>query len=351
MGRPLIYICAVTIVVLGIIQINLNDRHIALAKRTVYYANGSEMVNLAHAGIEKTFHKLRDDASWRNNNKQYPVTLDYGQADVLIEDNSTDTTLGTDQLKLTSDVTLDGESRRVIYKVEIIYPQLPNIPGALALTDPNFSTNLFGSFDINGNDESGMDPVGLPGISVIDEPSKQQILDDGTEMQLDQILGNTGTPSIEVDQSMEFKDLADFISQLRPNAEILSGNYNSDLGNKAKPGVFFVEDYAKIAGNVNGYGILVVKSSGDLDLASVDLAGTFNFYGLVLFENSWSFDGTGTANIHGSVVVGSPENSSGVSVELGGNLNIHYNSLALDYARDAARVTIPASFKVLDIYE
>lgn len=351
MGRPLIYICAVTIIVLGIMQININNRHIALAKRTAAYANGSEVRNLAHSGVELTLHKLRDDASWRNNNKPYQVDLDYGVASVLIEDKSANPSLGDNQLRLVSETSMGSENTVLNYKVEIVYPQIPNIPGALALTDPNFVTNLFGSFNIDGNDESGLDKVGLPGISVIDEDSKQQILESGTENQLDQIIGNTGTPSIEVDQSMDFESLAFLISQLESNAQYLSGNYTSNLGSKGNPGVFFVKDYAKITGNVNGYGILVVKKTGDLDLATLDLKGTFDFHGLVLFENSWAFDGNGTAVIHGSVVVGAPEGAPATNIDLGGNLNIRYNSSSLEFAKEAAKKAIPATFKILDIYE
>ncbi|SMO85249.1 hypothetical protein [Fodinibius sediminis] len=350
MGRPLIYICSVTVIILGIIQININDRHTALAQRTASYANNAEMINLAHAGVEATLHELRDDPSWRNNYKPYSIILDYGTAEVVMEDHTTNASLGADQLQLNARGLMHGDSAAVNYKVAIVEAQIPDIPGALALTDPNFITNLYGSFDINGLDESGQDPEGLPGISVIDQASKDQIMESGTENQLDQVVGNTGTPSIEVDESLDFNTLSELIGQLEPNATYLNGQYTSNLGSKNNPGVFFVEDYAKITGNVNGYGILVVKKTGDLDLSTIDLAGTFNFYGLVLFENSWAFDGQGTATIHGSVVVGSSEGTP-TTVDLGGNLNIQYNSAALDFAREAAKQNLPATFDILDIYE
>ncbi|WP_372638651.1 hypothetical protein [Fodinibius sp.] len=351
MGRPLIYICAITLVVLGILQINLNNRHIALAKRTASYANDAEMRNIAHSGIEATLYKLRDNASWRNDHNPYVVDLEHGSASVIIEDYTTNSSLGVDQLKLTSKVTFAADTSLVNYKVKIIYPQIPEPPAALALTDPDFTPNFYGSFDINGNDESGVDTVGLPGVSVIDQQSKDKILDSTTEGQLDQIVGNTGTPSVEVDPAMDFSSMSDFIDQLESNATYLTGQYTSDLGSENNPGVFMVEDYAKITGDVNGYGILVIKKSGDLDLTDLDLAGTFNFYGLVLLENAWAFDGKGTVGIHGSVMMGSPEGSTTTSIDLGGNLNLLYNSTALNYAKEAAEQTIPATFEVLDVYE
>lgn len=351
MGRPLIYICAVTLVILGILQINLNNRHIALAKRTASYANNTEMRNVAHSGIEATLYKLRDNAGWRNDNNPYVVDFDHSSASVIIEDYTVNSSLAADQLKLISKVNLASDTARVNYKVKIIYPKIPELPAALALTDPDFIPNFYGSFDINGNDESGMDSAGLPGISVIDQESKDKILDSTSEKQLDQIVGNTGTPSVEVDPAMNFETMSHFITQLESNATYLTGQYTSDLGSRDNPGVFMVEDYAKITSNVNGYGILVIKKSGDLDLTSLDLAGTFNFYGLVLFENTWTFDGKGTVAIHGSVVMGSPESSTTTTIDLGGNLNILYNSTALNYAKEAAKQTIPATFEVLDVYE
>lgn len=349
MGRPLIYICSVMILVLGMIQINLNNRHLALASRTASYANISQMRNMAHSGVELTLHKLREDVLWRNNDLPYAVSLDYGTANVIIRDNVADTTIPENHLRLISRISQGIDTTSVSYLVEVIIPQLPVIPAALTITDNNFSVDLFGSFDINGNDESGIDPVGLPGITVIDQQAKDRVID-GTQ-KLENIVGNTGTGSVEIDQSLDFDDIAYLIEMLAPNATRLSGNYTTDLGSPEQPGVFFVEDYAKITGDVNGYGILVVRTTGDLELATLDLKGTFDFHGLVLFENSWALDTKGTAEIHGSVVVGAPDNPMGVNIEMGGNAKIFYNKQALAFAEEAAKMNIPATFKVKDIYE
>lgn len=359
MGRPLIYICAITTIVLGIVQLSLNERHISLVKRTATYANEAEIRNMAHAGVEYTLNKLRTDTDWRNNYEPYEVALDYGTADVTIEDESTNSSLGKNELRLISVASLHGETTTVNYKVKIVYPKLPSIPGALALTDPNFLTELDGSFYINGLDEAGVDD-GLPGITVIDEPSKDQIIaKDPTYKFLDQVDGNTNTtddePSIKVDPTMDFDPLAEMIDKLAPVATRLSGGpYTSgDLGSESSPGVFLVEDYAKITSNTNGYGIMIVRENADLDVeTTVNVAGTFNFHGLVLFENSWALDGQGDVTIHGTVVVGSPdETSPTTTIDLTGNLTIQYNSIALEYARRAASKGVAASFEILDIYE
>lgn len=353
MGRPLIYICAVTLIVLGLIQINLNNRHIALAKRTATYANETIARNMAHSGVEITMNKLRYDPSWRNSYNPYTVQLHYGTASVLIQDSTVNSSLGADDLRLVARVPYQENGVKndmvlVAYLIKIIYPQLPNIPASLALTDDKFSANLYGSYTIDGNDESGMvDPI--LGISVMDTDSQQKLLNGAQKT--DNITGTGGTPSVDVDQSIDFKDVEYLIDQLAPNATYLNGQYTTNLGSPGNPGVFFVKDYAKITSNVKGYGILVVRKTGDLDIATLDLKGTFNFYGLVLFENAWSLNGNGTANIHGSVLVGSPEGSSDINIEIGGNLQIYYNKFAMSYAEEAAKLNIPATFKVVDIYE
>ncbi|MCW9706811.1 hypothetical protein [Fodinibius salsisoli] len=358
MGRPLIIVCAITIVVLGVIQINLNDRQVALAERTSSYANEAEMINMAHAGAEFTLNRLRSDTDWRNGYAEYEVPLDYGTAYVLIEDKSIDASLADDQLRLKSRVPLQGEEVKVDYLVEVQTAQIPNIPGALALTDPNFTTMLGGSFYINGIDESGVDTEGLPGITVIDQASKDQIIDENKYQHLDQIDGNTSTgedPSIVVDPTMDFAPLSELIEALAPSATRLSGGPYStdDLGTESNPGVFMIEDYATIKGNTTGYGIMIVRENADLDVeTTLDVAGTFDFHGLVLFENSWALDGQGNVTFHGTTVVGSTvENPPTTTIDLTGNITIQYNSQSLDFARSAAQKAIAANFNILDIYE
>lgn len=352
MGRPLIYICAVTIIVLGILQLNLNGRHIQLIERTSSYANESQMRNSAHSGSEFVLNELRSEPTWRNNYEPYPVQLEYATAFVTIQDHTTNENLEEEQLRLISNVPFQRDSVLVAYTVDVVMGDIPEITGALNLTDSEFNMNLFSNaFEIDGNDESGLDPIGVPGISVIDQESKDKIFDTNNEDFLNNITGSTGTPSIEVDDNLDFSNMEELILALEANATYLQGNYTQDLNTPDNPGVFFVEDYAKIAGNVDGYGILVVRESGDLDLATLDLKGTFDFYGLVIFEDAWAFDGKGTATIHGAVMVGSPDKESEVDIELGGTLKILYNSWALEFARVAAQRGVAASFNITNIFE
>ncbi len=352
MGRPLIYICAVTIIVLGILQLNLNGRHIQLIERTSSYGIESQMRSSAHSGSEYILNMLRDDPTWRNNYEPYPVQVEYATAFVTMEDSTINSNLFENQLRLISKVPFQLDSVTVIYTVDVVMGDIPEIPGALNLTDSEFNTDFYSNaFKIDGNDESGLDPIGIPGITVIDQESKDKIFEQNNEDFLNNITGSTGTPSIEVDENLDFTDMEQLILALEANATYLAGNYTRDLNTPENPGVFFVEDYAKIAGNVDGYGILVVRESGDLDLATLDLKGTFDFYGLVIFEDAWAFDGNGTATVHGAVMVGSPDKENEVNIKLGGTLEILYNSWALEFAKIAAQKGIAASFRITDIFE
>jgi hypothetical protein len=350
MGRPLIYICAATILVLGIIQININNRHFALGKRTVQYANSSEMTNLAHSGVEMTLNKLREDISWRNDGKPYEVALDYGTAMVTVYDSTTDGSLAPNHLRLVSEVIMEGESRSVDYTVEVISPKLPEIPAAIAITTGDFTIDLSGSFEIDGNDEEKIVKSPLAGVTVLDKESAEKVSDAaGTKSK--NIKGKGGSPSIEVDNAHDFEAASYLIEMLATNAKRLNsnidGNYNSgDLGSADAPGVFFVDDYARINGNTQGYGIMVVKKGGTLNLR-----GTFDFYGLVLFEDKWGFDSAGTPVVHGSIMLGTNTNSGGASIVIKGNASIRYNSYGVEIAEKAAKFNIPSTFKVVDVYE
>lgn len=358
MGRPLIYICLITIVLLGIIQINLNDRHTSLIARSATYSYESQMRNMAHSGVELTLNRLRTNPTWRNGYEPYPVPLDYGTAYVEIQDNSTNPALAEDELRLISKVTLQDNIVEVAYLVEMVTGKVPQIPGALALTDPKFLTDLSGSYAVNGFDEaienSETDSIGIPGITVMDQESKEEILNSSTEQELDQITGNTvENPSIEVDPTMDYGSLSQLIDQIEPNSikltEDISGN--DYIGTQDNPGIFFVEDQIAVRGTVEGYGIMVVKESGSVDLSELEINGNFNFHGLVLFRNSLRFVGKGDAFIHGTAVIGSPDVETQIDIDLTGNLTIRYNSVALEYAKIAVEQGTPASFVIKNVYE
>ena len=72
--------------------------------------------------------------------------------------------------------------------------------------------------------------------------------------------------------------------------------------------------------------------------ATLDLAGNFEFNGLVVFENAYSIDGRGTPKINGTMLIGNTDlmGDDSIDIDLGGNISINYDCEAEEYARMAA---------------
>ena len=158
-----------------------------------------------------------------------------------------------------------------------------------------------------------------------------------------------GDPPVKKDTTLSYQPTDDLIERLEnmSYSKTISGNYKGEMGSKEYPGVFFVEDQAKLTGGISeGYGILVVRSDGnmtyeDSDGAELDIAGNFKFNGLVIFENAYNFDGKGTPTINGSVLVGNTEGfSNQIDIDISGNLTLQYDCTAKNYAKKAAALAV-----------
>jgi hypothetical protein len=198
---------------------------------------------------------------------------------------------------------------------------------------------MSGTSNINGNDQSGLSS-NLPGVTVPDQNSYNEIMNSTNGAA--SISGSGGTPSINVDSTLDFSDFAALASDLMnsPSATYLpGGTYKGSLGSATDPGIFVI-DGAQVkftGGTPDGYGVLIINQTGDLTVDNTDLSisGNFQFNGLVLFENGWNFSATGTTYINGSTVAGS-NNGSSLNIKLSGTTHINYNSTALSqYAQKA----------------
>jgi hypothetical protein len=104
---------------------------------------------------------------------------------------------------------------------------------------------------------------------------------------------------------------------------------------------FFIEGKVRLTGQQSkGYGIMVIRSDASMEMEDPELsvAGNFEFNGLVIFENAYSFDGRGTPTINGSVLIGETDDHTGdkIDIDLGGNININYDCMGEKYAKMAA---------------
>ena len=334
MGRALLLICAGLTIVFGIVQTNMQNRQTQGVMTNAGYAKDMQARNLNNAAIDLAIRKLEYDPSWRNGGAPWNVTLDNGSSNVLIEDS------GVDTVKLTATSPMDNNQSKVITFIgKAKSTVIPPIKASLGIYDPVFTFSMKGTSDINGNDQSNL-ATDLSGITVPDQGSKNEITN--STGGASNIAGAGGTPSITVDPTLDFSPFSDLISDLEnsPSATYLpSGTYKGSLGSPTDPGIFVVDNsQVKFTGGTpDGYGILIIKQTGDLtvDNTELSLSGNFNFNGLVMFENGWNFTSTGTTYINGSTVTGST-NSAPLDIKLTGTTHINYDSKALSvYAQKA----------------
>jgi len=218
---------------------------------------------------------------------------------------------------------------------------VPDFEGAISLPTGFNTFNADGNaHDITGNAPSGTACEDKPAI-VVNRSETRDALPNN--------LNTFGDPAIKVDNSLSYEPTDELIERLSNTngVKYLSGKLSGsgvDMGSPANPGVFFVEDDLKITGGkIQGYGILVVRSFGEMeyvneDGATLDLAGNFEFNGLVVFENAYSMDGRGTPTINGTVLIGNTDlmGNDSIDIDLGGNISINYDCEAEEYAKMAA---------------
>jgi len=150
-----------------------------------------------------------------------------------------------------------------------------------------------------------------------------------------------GSPKVKVDNDLSYEPTDELIARLEdsPDRVNVGSDYTDSLGTANDPGVFFIEDGANLTGaQSSGYGIMVVRSGGDLKYdGELKVAGNFEFNGLIIFENAYDFEGRGTPTVNGSVLVGNTSDYEGeIDVDIRGNIHMQYDCRAEEYAKMAA---------------
>ncbi len=362
MGRALLIICAGVFVGLGYVGIGINSQTKQVTQSNVSYAEVIHARNVAHTAIQIGMNEMNKDTSFANThhegNKWRPV-ISGDTAEVYF-----DVIEGSSAYLDTSVVRVFATAKSGGYESSVVslyrrsnFDFVPNFTSALSFATNNFSFSMGGSPQINGNAPSGAGcPENKPGITTMDD-TETAYVDNQTS-------GNsnlTGNPRTETDSSLSYSPVDSLISRLHDldGTKFITGSYKDNLGTQNEPGVFFVEDQAKLSGGISeGYGILVIRSDADLmyedsDGTILDVAGNVTFNGLVIFENAYNFDGSGTPTINGSVLVGNTDDYSGeIDVDITGNLTIQYDCTGENYAKKAAaRMVQMNKYKRLTTYE
>lgn len=364
MGRAMLIIVAGVLISLGITQTSVFGGLNNLAGHSANYAEATQAQNIAYMGSEMAIRAMLDDPDWRNGQRTFNV--DGGQASVGVEETGTD-----DQIRLVSVGRFNGETQRLSLLLDESENSLvPRINSALGLYMDNASDYSFGISGggnnkgqiIDGRDASGQ-CEDLPGVMASDSDAYK----DGSDLD-DESDNINGDSKFGYDPDMDFNDVVTLIEALHSGT---SGVDYTNLQNKVDqddfgdvnpetgipdPGVFVVDNTtAKISGNTVGSGILIVRSSGNVDVeveADLQTAGTPEFHGLVIFENAFALSSSGAVEIFGSVLVGkSNENAPKFDIQFNGKAKLQYDCRAQQYADMAASRTARRVFQQLSVYQ
>jgi len=335
MGRAMLIIVTGVLVSVGITQVGLFGNLSQMDRHSLSYAESIQASNTAHAAIELAIDSLKSEPDWRTGGTPHTFAIDGAFAEVEVETVSPETL----SVSATSVVNSRTRTVRKIFRQQDIH-FVPQFKAAMSIMTDLFDFGVNGAaFGINGNNTEDNCPA-VPGVTIPSSSSQDKIdpYSDGID----------GDPPIAIDTDADFDDVSKLIKVLenQPGTNYLpSGNYKGDLGTADNPGVFFVTGDTKISGNTEGYGIMVVRKNATIDIegtettedGSLDLKGTFDFHGLVVFENAWSLNASGTPGIHGSIMVGTTNDwETNIGIELDGTPDFNYSCLGQRYAEMAS---------------
>jgi hypothetical protein len=352
MGRAMLIIIAGVLISLGFVTINTSNQGLALTQKTVNYAEYTMAKNAAHTAIQIAMQEINKDDDWPNTyssaGNAWVTTVQGLEVRLHTDYIQNENYWEPDMLWLYSRAQLGEDFDNITVEVRSHYLKqpfsslVPDFEGALTVAaDPDkFTFSMGGSSSMSGNAPDGTTCEDKPAITTIP----------GAEDNFSSVTGSAsveGEPKVATSTDLSYQPTDEMIARLAATdgVQFISGNYKGSLGTKENPGVFFVEDNARLTGGIDeGYGILVVRSHGELeyegeDGATLDVAGNFKFNGLVIFENAYNFTGRGTPTINGSVLVGHTETFPGhekIDIDLSGNIHLQYDCRGEDYAKMAA---------------
>lgn len=346
MGRAMLIICAGVLISLGFVALSTSNTGLMLTEKNVNYAEFIMAKNAAHTAIQMAMQEINKDDEWPNTHDQdNPWVIDVQGRNVALHTAYYQDAnyWEPDSLWLYSNAAYLEDYLQVksLYLKQPFSSLVPDFEGSLTVAaDPSlFNFTMSGSSSIDGNSPSDYSCEDKPAITTIPGAAGNFSAASGSS-------SVEGDPQVYENPDLSYQPTDELIARLAntDGVQYISGNYKGSMGTMENPGVFFVENNARLTGGIEeGYGILVVRSSGALeyegeDGATLDVAGNFKFNGLVIFENAYNFTGRGTPTINGSVLVGHTEDYSGtpIDIDINGNIHLQYDCRGEDYARMAA---------------
>jgi|SRR5690554_319484 len=371
MGRAMLIFSAGAVIVLGIIQVGIQSQRSAISQNSIVTANNVEIRNKAYTAVQLAMERINtSNGSWHPQKNSPWIEAIAGDSISLYYTVHPPSTPGVGAFAYLDEDTVvihakswysSNNNQRKEIEIITSYKKsamhfVPEFKSAMSFATDDFTLSAGGNSHISGNDESGQCGGDRPAVTTISERKAQEVANSVGSEHL-----SSDSTNVAFDSNLSYQPVDELIARLAEsqNTRYIQGNYKGDLGSETNPGVFFVENNAKLTGGISeGFGILVVRNNGflgyELEGVELDIGGNFKFNGLVVFEDAYNLKGRGTPRINGSVLVGKKdENTSNIiDVDLSGNLRIQYNCDAEKYAQVASAKELKQNrYKHVSTYE
>lgn len=372
MGRAMLIISAGAVIALGIIQLGIQSQRKGITENVIIAANDVQIRNKAYTAAQLAMERInestgtwhpKEDSPWVEVIDGDSISLYYTLHTTATPSAGSFAYLDEDTVVIHSKSWYKKSKNNTRKEIQVIssYEKsalhfVPEFKSAMSFATDDFDISAGGSSSISGNDLSG-DCGNRPAITTISEDMAQDVENNVSDSHL-----ISDSTNVAYDSTLSYEPVDKLIARLSESEDtkFIEGPYKGALGSETDPGVFFVENDAKLTGGISeGYGILVVRSYGSLAYDSsgveLDIAGNFTFNGLVIFEDAYALDGKGTPTINGSVLVGKKddENDNNImDVDITGNLHIQYDCTAEKYAQVASAKGLKQNrYKRISTYE
>lgn len=339
MGRASLWLVMGLGIVFGIIGLSMRGSTRTLVIAQTGYMKYSLARNLARMAVHTTLR------AYDRNLSTIPTSGSFNSGTYTVVHSESGDTLW---LTTTGNVADSCYTMKV--KLLRTTKPFPGVNAAIGIraTPVNFSISGKAQVDGHNYDSTGTNVIGsgdVIGVATMVKADSTTVKNAGGTNIL-------GVPPVKVDTSTI--DPLPFLSEYKSNADFTYGTggvYNNvTWGSSSNPAIVYCnagDDTSfsiKFTGNVEGYGILVVRGN-------VQFNGNFSFYGLVIvdgFNTIVQLGASGTPQIVGGVIVAG---NAGASVTLKGTGTtgkVKYSADALRKARNIGKLRY---YSIVDWYE
>lgn len=338
MGRMAIIIVIGLSLTVGIVGYSLNNSKTGTIENVAGFDKYTMSRNIAHTAVNMALRALDRNDSLFIATKSLSASVMGGTATVVLSYPSLP---ALDTVDLTTTATFMDTTRSMKLRLHRRPIPFPVVKQAVGLRVPNAVFSMSGTPKIDGNNHS-MAGVKLPS-SALDKPGVGFLTAADTLDAVPYASKIDGTSDAVFDTTIE--DPGPYAPEYISAADRVfsSGTYGSNMtwGSPAAPQIVFADGDVKFNGNIDGWGILLVRGT-------LTLAGTFKFRGLVIAYQEAKIDvqfSTGTPDVIGGLIMSA---ASGGKFEMKGNSAVVYSKEALDMAQFINKLQV---YRVIRWYE